>query len=79
MSELTIKLPKSLAERLNKAAELDETNAEQFVLLAVAEKIANLNAANYLENRAKRANLNDLDDILAKIPDIEPEKYDKIK
>jgi len=79
MSELTIKLPKSLAERLNKAAELDETNAEQFVLLAVAEKIANLNAANYLENRAKRANLDDLDDILAKIPDIEPEKYDKIK
>jgi uncharacterized protein (DUF1778 family) len=79
MSELTIKLPKSLAERLNKAAELDETNAEQFVLLAVAEKIANLNTANYLETRAKRANLNDLDDILAKIPDIEPEKYDKIK
>lgn len=79
MSELTINLPKSLAERLNKAAQLDETNAEQFVLLAVAEKIAHLNAANYLENRAKRAKLSDLDDILAKIPDVEPEKYDKIK
>ena len=46
---------------------------EQFVVVAVAEKL------NYLEERAKRANLNDFEKILAKVPDAEPEDFDKIR
>ena len=78
MSELTINLPESLADRLKKLAERDKVNPEQFVVIAIAEKIASLTTIDYLESRAKRANLKDFEKILAKVPDIEPEAYDKI-
>ncbi len=79
MSVLTINLPESLAKRLRQLAEKDKVNPEQFVVMAVAEKIAGLETIDYLESRASRANLNDFEKILAKIPDVEPEDYDKIQ
>jgi len=56
----------------------DKVNPEQFVVIAVAEKIASLATIDYLETRAGRANLDDFEKILAKVPDVEPEEYDKI-
>ena len=79
MSVLTINLPESLAEKLKKMSEQDKIAPEQFVVIAVAEKLATLTTVNYLEERAKRANLDDFEKILAKIPDIEPEEFDKIQ
>jgi len=79
MSVLTINLPESLAVRLRQLAEKDKVNPEQFVVIAVAEKIASLATIDYLENRARRANLDDFEKILAKVPDVEPEEYDKIQ
>ncbi len=79
MSVLTINLPESLAKRLRQLAEKDKVNPEQFVVNAVAEKIASRATVDYLESRAKRANLDDFEKILAKIPDVEPEEYDKIQ
>jgi len=79
MSVLTINLPESLADRLKQLAEKDKVNPEQFVVIAVAEKIASLATIDYLEKRAKRANLADFEKILAKVPDVEPEESDKIQ
>ena len=79
MSSLTIDLPDSLADRLKQLAEKDKVNPEQFVVAAVAEKIAGLATIDYLETRARRANLDDFERILAKTPDVEPEEYDKIQ
>jgi hypothetical protein len=79
MSVLTINLPESLAEKLKKMSEKDKIAPEQFVVIAVAEKLATLATVNYLEERANRANLDDFEKILAKIPDIEPDEFDKIQ
>jgi len=79
MSVLTINLPESLADRLKQLAEKEKVNPEQFVVLAVAEKIASLATIDYLESRARRANLDDFEKILAKIPDVEPDAFDKIQ
>ena len=79
MSVLTINLPESLAEKLIKMSEKDKVAPEQFVVIAVAEKLATLTTVNYLEGRAKRANLDDFEKILAKVPDIEPAEFDKIQ
>jgi predicted transcriptional regulator len=79
MSSLTIDLPDSLADRLKQLAEKDKVNPEQFVVIAVAEKIASLATIDYLETRARRANLDDFEKILAKVPDVEPDEYDKIQ
>ena len=78
MSVLTINLPESLAEKLRKTSEKEQVEPEQLVVIAVAEKLANLKSIGYLEERAARANLEDFEQILDRIPDIEPEEYDKI-
>ena len=60
-------------------SEKDKIESEQIVVIAVAEKLATLTTVNYLEKRAKRADIDDFEKILAKIPDIEPEEFDKIQ
>jgi len=48
----------------------------QFIMLAIAEKIATLSTMNYLEERAKRGSREKFLAVLAKAPDVEPEEYD---
>lgn len=73
MSVLTIDFPETLSVKLSKLAGKNKSEMEKFVLIAVAEKL------NYLEDRADRANLEDLEKILVKVPNIEPEEFDKIR
>jgi hypothetical protein len=50
----------------------DGISIDQFISTAIAEKISALMTENYLSDRAK------YEAILAKVPDVEPEAYDKI-
>jgi len=50
----------------------------QFIMLAVAEKIATLSTMNYLEERAKRGSREKFLAVLEKAPDVEPEEYDRL-
>lgn len=72
MSVLTIDFPETLANKLGKLAGKSKSEMERFVLIAVAEKL------DFLEERASRANPEDLEAILAKIPGVEPEERDKL-
>lgn len=72
MSVINVELPDSISEKLKEIAK-DKFELEKFVIVAVAEKL------NYLEQRASRANPDDFEKILAKVPDVEPEDYDKIQ
>ena len=73
MSVLTIDFPETLTEKLSKLAGKNKSEMERFVLIAVAEKL------DYLEERAKRADADDLEKILEKVPNVEPEKIDQIR
>jgi hypothetical protein len=73
MSVLTINIPETIAVRLSVLANKNEAEIEKFVLNAVAEKL------DYLEERAKRANLDEFENILSKIPDVKPETFDQIQ
>ena len=55
-----------------------DVSINQFIVNALAEKIASLKTLDYLEERAKRASLEDMFEIMNKIPDVEPESRDKI-
>ena len=76
MSPLNIQLPNSLYKSLQKLAEQDGVSIDQFVVLAVAEKISALTTEGYLRERANRGNQSKYENILTKVPDIEPEAYD---
>ncbi|ELS32419.1 hypothetical protein Pse7429DRAFT_2571 [Pseudanabaena biceps PCC 7429] len=47
-------------------------------LKLIAEKLSALMTESYLSERAKRGSRAKYEAILAKVPDVEPEAYDKI-
>ena len=55
-------------------ASIYHRSMNQFVTLAIAEKIPSLNALDYLEKRARRGSREKLLAVLAKAPDTEPEE-----
>lgn len=78
MSALSLRLPKSLHEQLREVAQEEGISVNQFVMLAVAEKVAALSAIEYLEKRAKQGSHEKFLEILSKVPDVEPEACDKL-
>ena len=69
---LTVHLPKSMYDQLKEMASSEGISMNQFVMLAVGEKMATLTALAYLEERGKRGSREKYLEILAKAPDIEP-------
>ena len=78
MSALTLRLPKSLHEQLRELAQEEGISVNQFVMLAVAEKVASITTIEYLEKRAQRGSREKFLEILNKAPDIESEDYDRL-
>lgn len=76
MSALSLRLPKSLHEQLRELARAEGISVNQFVMLAVAEKVAALSTIEYLEKRARRGSRERLLEILNRAPDVEPEEFD---
>ena len=79
MSALSLRIPKSMHEQLRELASEEGVSINQFVTLAIAEKIATLTTIEYLEKRAQRGSREKLLAALAKVPDVEPLAYDKLK
>ncbi|MCX6043494.1 MAG: toxin-antitoxin system HicB family antitoxin [Chloroflexi bacterium] len=77
MSIITLEIPESVQKQARQLAEKDGISFNQFVASAVAEKIASMMTIEYLQERAKRGNRAEFEAILAKVPDIEPEEYDR--
>ncbi len=78
MSMMSLRLPKSMHNDLKELAKIEGISMNQFVTIAIAEKIATLNTLEYLAERAKRGSREKLLAVLAKAPDVEPEEYDRL-
>jgi len=78
MSVLSLRLPKTMYNQLKEAAKAEGISMNQFIMLAVAEKIATLSTMDYLEERAKRGSREKFLAVLEKAPDVEPEAYDRL-
>lgn len=52
-----LRLPQSLKEAVTQAAERDGISVNQFITLAVAEKLAAIDTVRFFEERASRADL----------------------
>jgi uncharacterized protein (DUF1778 family) len=78
MSALSLRLPKSLHEQLREVAQEEGISVNQFVMLAVAEKIAAISTIDYLEKRGRRGSRERLLEILNNAPDVEPEEFDRL-
>ena len=78
MSHLNVQLPDSLYKNLQTLAEREGISVDQFIVTAVAEKIAALTTETYLEELAKRGSRDKYEAVLTKVPDVEPEVYDQL-
>jgi hypothetical protein len=78
MSIVQVQIPDSLQKSLCDLASCDGISIDQFISTAIAEKLSALMTENYLIERAKRGDRTKYEAILAKVPDVEPEAYDKI-
>lgn len=78
MNTISLSLPESLHQRMQEVANKDQVSIDQFVISAIAEKIAAFMTRDYLEERAKRASKAKFEQAMAKVPDLEPEEYDRI-
>lgn len=79
MSNLSVRLPDSLHNAVKELAEKDHVSINQFIAIAVAEKVSALTTEEYLEERAKNGSKKDLLRILAKAKNIDPEPGDMIR
>lgn len=79
MSTLSLRLPDSLHRKAKELAEKEGVSINQFVTLAVAEKLSALMTEDYLLERAKRGSRSRYDAALAQVPNVEPPEYDRIQ
>jgi hypothetical protein len=76
MSALSIRLSKSLHERVRELAAREGISINQLIATALAEKLSALMTADYLEARAKRGSRARFLDALDNVPDTEPDARD---
>ncbi len=78
MSTLSVRLPESLHKRMKEMADKEGVSMNQFITLAVSEKVSSLLTVDYLKERAKRGDRKTFEELLEKVPDTEPEEFDKL-
>ena len=78
MGTLSLRIPESLHKRVKRLASDDRISINQFINSALAEKISALETNKYLEERAKRGDIEKFRKVLSRIRDIEPEPFDEL-
>ena len=78
MSTLSLRLPNSLHDEVKSLAKKEGISINQFISSAVAEKMSSLLTEEYLLERSQKGSQQAFLDAMSKVPDVEPEAYDKL-
>ena len=78
MSTLSLRIPESLHRELRELARREGVSINQVISSAVGEKVASLKTLNYLRERARRGKRWRFEQVLSKVPDVEPEEADRV-
>ena len=78
MSTLGLRLPNSLHDQIRQLAKQEGISINQFIASAAAEKMAAILTEEYINKRAQRAKQEKFQAVLDKVPDVEPEDYDRL-
>jgi predicted transcriptional regulator len=77
MATLSLRLPDSIHRQLKNLAEQEKVSVNQLISTAVAEKVSALMTVDYLEGLAREGNREAFDRVLARVPDVEPDPWDR--
>ena len=78
-STYPLRLPKSLKDQVAKVAKRDGTSINQFIAIAVAEKISALETERFFSERAKQADMEAFRAILFRPGGEPPRKGDELR
>lgn len=80
MSALNLRLPLSLHGQVRDLAHKDQVSINQFITVAVAEKVATLMTLDYIEQRALQGSREKFDRVLDKVAqaNLEPLPEDRL-
>ena len=78
MSKISLELPNSLHQATRRLAEKDRIPLDQFVTIALAEKVAALMTEDYLKERARRGDRAKFERAMAEVSDVEPDDFDRL-
>ena len=76
MTKIEANVPDHLARQALAAAEREQVPLDQIVALALSAQIAAWKGSDDMETRAKRANIDVFDRVLAKAPNVPPIRGD---
>ena len=77
-SNYALRLPASLKQSVEQVARDDGTSLNQFIVTAIAEKLAAIKTADYFQERAKRGNLDAALVLLNRTGGVPPQAGDEI-
>jgi hypothetical protein len=77
-STYPLRLPRSLKDAVEKLSREDGTSINQFVVMAVAEKVSAMTTAQYFAERKERANMEAFDRILNREGGEPPQPRDEV-
>jgi hypothetical protein len=78
MRTLTTHLPENLLRHVEKLAAKEHVSLDQFVTIALSAQVSAWMTKDYLRERAERGSWEKFQHVLEKVPDVEPEEYDKL-
>ncbi|MGA3171880.1 MAG: toxin-antitoxin system HicB family antitoxin [Chthoniobacteraceae bacterium] len=78
MTTVSIQIPESVKRHVERLAAKEGISVDQFYASAAAEKLAALEAGDYIAQRAARADREAFLRVQAKVPPTEPEDWDRL-
>ena len=78
MGALSLRLPESIHRHIREIAKAEGVSINQLISSAITEKISAIMTEEYLQKRADRANIKDMEAVLKKVVDRKPLKGDEL-
>jgi len=78
MGALSLRLPESIHRHIRDIAKAEGVSINQLISSAITEKISAIMTEEYLQKRADRANIKDMEGVLNKVADRKPLKGDEL-
>ena len=77
MTTLSVRLPASLHKGIQDVSRREGISINQFITVAVAEKLSALLTEEYIQARAAHGSRDAYEAALAQVPDVEADEYDR--
>lgn len=78
MITIQTEVPESIYRQATALADKEHVSVERLASLALAQALAAWASQDMIAKRAKRGNRENFLEFMAKVPDVEPEDYDKL-